>query len=153
MSKRLIRYCLVIQAYNLQPRSQSTFSIWHFHFQFGWQQKDIFTTVTDSNVKVPWELGCVILVYILVTYPNLLHLFSQTTLFLCLKIPLDMRTLSRDGYKILSETKTMLFVTKVNSWKPLNILTSIFTSDEAGVLNSPLTETCIIVICTILDWK
>ena len=41
-----------------------------------------------------------------------------TLVLLYLKMLLDMGTLSRGGYRILSAAKTMLFVTKVNSWKP-----------------------------------
>ena len=70
-----------------------------------------------------------------------------------MKILLDMRTLSRDGYRILSTTKTMLFVTKVYSWMLLTIIKNISISDVAGVLNSLLTETCRIVMCVVLAWK
>ena len=83
----------------------------------------------------------------------MLLLFSQTGLLLCMKILLDMRTLSRDGYRILSTTKTMLFVTKVYSWKSLTIATNFSIANVAGVLNSPLTEICAIVMCIVLDWK
>ena len=83
----------------------------------------------------------------------MLLLFSKTGLLLCIETLLDMRTLSRDGYRILSATKMMLFVTKVYSWKSLTIVTNISISDVAGVLNSPLIEICTIVMCMVLGWK
>ena len=83
----------------------------------------------------------------------MLLLFSQTGLLLCMKILLDMRTLSRDGYQIRSTTKAMLFVTRVYSWKLLTVVTNITISDVVGVLNSPLTEICIIVMWMVLCWK
>ena len=65
----------------------------------------------------------------------MLLLFSQTKtkLLLCLKILLDIRTLSRDGYRILSSTKTVLFGTKVNRWKVLTVFSTIFILDVSGV--------------------
>ena len=108
----------------------------------------------ESNVKVRCERGCVIHVHILAKYPTTLLRFSQTRLLLYLKMLLDMRTLSsRIGYRILSTTTTMLFLTKVNSWKSLTILINNSTSDVAGILNPPLTETCATVMFMVLDWK
>ena len=90
-------------------------------FKFGRrQQNDIFATFTESNDKVCWERGCVIHVYILVKYPNMLLLYSQTKMLLCLKMLLNMRTLSKGRYRIFSTTKTVYFVTKVQQLEAVN---------------------------------
>ena len=96
--------------------------------------KGHFNTVTESNVKVHWERGCVVHAYTLVKYPNVLFSFSQKRLLLCLKILFDMKTLSRGGYSIFSTTKTMLmlFVIKVNTWKPSTILKNIPSQMSQG---------------------
>lgn len=116
----------------------------YLHFQFWWQQKDIFTTLTESNLKVLFERGCVIHIYIPEKYPNMLLWFCQTRLILCQKM-------RRGRFRILSTTKTVFFVTKVNSWKPLTVLTEISALDVAGVLNPMLTETCTVVMGMVLE--
>ena len=73
----------------------------HLHFQFWWQQKDIFTTLTESNLKVLFERGCVIHIYIPEKYPNMLLWFSQIRLILCQKM-------RRSRFRILSTAKTVL---------------------------------------------
>ena len=60
---------------------------------------------------------------------------------------LDKTTLSRGEYGILSTTKTILFVTKVISWKASTILKNICTSYVAGVLNPSLTERHVQMSC------
>lgn len=60
MTKRPIKSCRIIYKNNLQPHHKA-----RLHFQLGWhQQNDIFTTVTESNVKVLLEKGYVRHVYI-----------------------------------------------------------------------------------------
>ena len=73
--------------------------------------------------------------------------FSQTRLLLCLKMLLDKTALSRGRYWIRSATKTVLFVTKVISWKASTILKYISTSDVSGVVNSSLTERHVQMSC------
>ena len=111
MRKRLIKYCQVIQNIT-QDLAHKTL----LPFQYGRsQQKDIFTTVTESNVRAHLDRDRMIPVYTLVKYQNVLFLFSQTKLLFSLKMLLDMRTLSRGGDKIFLTTKMMLFVTKVTA--------------------------------------
>ena len=111
MTKRLIKYCQVIQNIT-QDLAHKTL----LPFQYGRsQQKDIFTTVTESNVRAHLDRDRMIPVYTLVKYQNVLFLFSQTKLLFSLKMLLDMRTLSRGGDKIFLTTKMMLFVTKVTA--------------------------------------
>ena len=80
--------------------------------------------------------------------PKCAVFFSQTRLLLCLKMLLDKTALSRGGYWIRSATKTVLFVTKVISWKVSTILKYISTSDVSGVVNSSLTERHVQMSCT-----
>ena len=111
MTKRLIKYCQEIQNIT-QDLAHKTL----LPFQYGRsQQKDIFTTVTESNVRAHLDRDRMIPVYTLVKYQNVLFLFSQTKLLFSLKMLLDMRTLSSGGDKIFLTTKMMLFVTKVTA--------------------------------------
>ena len=79
-------------------------------------------------------------------------IFSEKRLLLCLKMLLDIRTLSKSRYRILSTTKTVLSVKNVHSRKPLDILTNISTSNVEEALNPSLTEACTIAMFIILDW-
>ena len=64
---------------------------------------------------------------------------------------LDLRTMNRGGYRILSATKTVLSVTKVNSWKPFTIFTNISASNVTRVLNALLMQTCTIIMGMVLE--
>ena len=125
MTKKSIKYSQI--TCNLNQKAA-------LHLQFEWrQQNDIFTIVTESNVKVFLDWVCVIHVCILVKYPNMLLLFSKVRLLSCLKMLLDKRMLSRGGYTILWTTKMVVFMTEVNTWKLLTVFTNISTSDVVWV--------------------
>ena len=55
------------------------------------------------------------------------------------RIVVFLRRLSRGGYRILSTTKTVLFVTKANSWKPLTIYSSQ-SEWKKGLIRNKLQE-------------
>ena len=111
MAKRLIKYYQVIQNITQDLGHKALLP-----FQYDRsQQKDIFSTVTESNVRAHLERDCMVPVYTLVKYQNVHFLLSQTKLLFSLKMLLDMRTLSRGGDKIFLTTKMMLFVTKVTA--------------------------------------
>ena len=121
MTKKPIKHCQVIQTHSSWPLSQRTFafSVWLT------LAKDILTTVTKSNIKVCWE----------------------TRLLFCLKTLLDMTTMRRERYRILSTAKMIIFVTKINSWKLSTILKNITNPNVAGVLNPSLTERHVQMSC------
>ena len=111
MEKRLIKYCQVIQNITQELGHKALLP-----FQYDRsQQKDIFSTVIESNVRAHLERDCMVPVYTLVKYQNVHFLFSQTKLLFSLKMLLDMKTLNRNVDKIFSTTKMMLFVTNVTA--------------------------------------
>ena len=140
MTKKLNKYFQITQTQNCRIFSLDDVSKTKF-----------LLPLPSQMLRCAWNKVLDTCVYISKVPKYAAFIFSEMRLLLYLKMLLEVRTLSRSRYRILSTTKTVLSVTNVNRRKPLDILTNISTSNVAEDLNPPLTEAFTIAMFIVLD--